>query len=232
MSAATRYVVVDESSAPELKGGALVTMSADIQDAYDEDFAPAHGVLPVEIYVRHPSEVQPGERVLHIVDSIPDAPGALAYHTVDERGNPVLRLGIEENRAQGGALLDVLSESISHEIFETAKNPFVNRYLDCGLDKKVADEVCDPAQGSPYRRGTTAIANFTLPAWSDAEDAEGPYDFVTSQHGRTVLTKPFDCAPTGYLAFDDGTQSFGDKVSDLRKEASIWARVPHKQAKT
>lgn len=231
MSGATSYVIVDESSAPELKGDStpLVRMAADIQSAYDTDFAPMHGVLPVEIRVRNWMETQPGQRVLHIVDSVEDAPGALAYHTVDGHGNPVLRLGVNEHRLLHGNLLDLLSESISHEIFETAKNPFVNCYLDCGSTKKVAYEVCDPVQGTPYRHNGTLIANFVLPAWTDAEDADGPYDFVTANHGQRVLTKPFDCYPTGYLAFDDGSQTFGEKMTDERKANALFARVAHKQ---
>lgn len=230
------YVIVDESSAPEIKGAAIVTMQSDIQNAYDTDFAPSHGVLPVEIFCRHATEVQPGDRVLHIVDSIEgDAPGALAYHTVDAQGNPVLRLGVNEHRGLGGNLLDLLSESLSHEIFETAKNPYVNDYSDHqGLvagHPDVAKEVCDPVQGTPYRCGSTSIANFVLPAWFDAEDSDGPFDFVSSCKGEQILSKPFDCYASGYLAFRDGSQVFGDKMTDAHKAQAAFARVAHAHAR-
>ena len=209
----TCYVLLNESDAEELTPAVLLEMAADIQIAYDRDFAPACGVLPVDIVVaERGSDAPPNARIFYIVDDIPEAPGALAFHTVDDSGRPILKIGVSENRSEGGSLIDVLSESMSHEIFETERNPFVNRFVAGPWSKKlVADEACDPVQGTPYREGKTAISNFTLPAWSDAEDAKGPYDFG----GK--LAAPFACLPTGYLAFSDGTQHFGEAVSEKRR---------------
>lgn len=224
----TIYCIVDESTAPELKSSLvphtdnpLVTMKRDIQIAFDTDFAPLCGVLPVDIRVCALSDAPENARIMHIVDSIDDAPGALAYHTVDDHGRPTLRLGVNQIRAVGGSLLDNVSETLSHEIFETQRNPFVNRYLDGPWQgKKVADEACDPVQGSGYRHGQTLISNFTLPAWGDIGDVDGPWDF------QKVLIGPFECAPTGYLAFDDGSQAFGASMHPLRKtHAENYART-------
>lgn len=221
-----KYAIVNESSAPELTPTILATIALDMQSAYDTKFAPAWGALPVDIVVASADAIPSDARVLHLVDSIPDAPGALAYHTVDDAGRPVLRLGVAENRSEGGVLLDVLSESMSHEVFETARNPFVNRYVEGPWSgKKVADEVGDPVQGVPFREGASAIADFTLPAWSDAGDTSGPYDY------QGKLTAPFTKLPTGYLAFDDGSQDFGDRVSAARRTtAAIFGRTSLKAA--
>jgi hypothetical protein len=176
------------------------------------------GVLPVDIVVAQAAaDLPPNARVLHIVDTLDD-PDALAYHTTDGAGRPVLRLGVVVCRAEAAAtstpLLDVISDAMMHEVFETARNPFVNRFL-AGpwAGKKVADEACDPLQGSGYRVGKTWIPNFTLPAWGDAADAEGPYDFVSTLGGPHVLVVPFGCLTTGYLAFDDGTQAQGAEMT-------------------
>ncbi|MDE3097747.1 MAG: hypothetical protein KGK07_17310 [Chloroflexota bacterium] len=211
---ALAYAIVNDSTAPELTHVALCTMAADIQTAYARDYAPAHGLLPIVVVVCAAAEVPAGARQGHLVDEIPEAPGAAAYHTTDAHGRPMIRLGVDACRGEGGSLLDAISEALDHEIKEAAKNPFVNRWLSGPWSgKKVADEPCDPVQGSPYRDGSTLLANFTLPAWGDANDVDGPYDF------RGVLSAPFACAPSGYLAFDDGTQAFGELVPLRKREA-------------
>ena len=217
----TVYSLVNSSTAPELTAAILAQQALDAQQAYDTVFAPACGVLPVTILV---GDTDASDRLIVFQDDLTDAPGALAYHSVDDKGRPVLYVGMNANRSEGGNLLDVLSESWTHEVFETARDPFVNRYLDHGgalADKPdVCDEACDPVQGSGWRQGSTLISNFTLPAWGDIGDVDGPWDH------SGVLKAPFGCAPTGYLAFRDGTQTFGASVSEARKvQASKYART-------
>jgi hypothetical protein len=215
----TTYSIINQSTAPELTPVVLVQMAADIQTGYDSVFAPACGVLPVTILV---GDTDAADRVMTIVDEL-DQAGALAYHTVDAKGRPVLMLGANANRSEGGVFLDVISESLSHEVFETEGNPYVNRYIDHGglLASKpdVCDEWCDPVQGSGWRQNATLISNFVLPAWGDAGDVDGPWDHAG------VLKAPFGCAPTGYLAFRDNTQTFGAQCSAARRlHASNFAR--------
>jgi hypothetical protein len=221
----TTYSIINQSTAPELTPAVLVQMAADIQAGYDSVFAPACGVLPVTILV---GDTDVADRVMTIVDEL-DQAGALAYHTVDAKGRPVLMLGANANRSEGGVFLDVISESLSHEVFETEGNPYVNRYLDHGGaiagKPDVADEWCDPVQGSGWRQGSTWISNFVLPAWGDVTDTDGPWDHAG------MLTGPFGCAPTGYLAFRDGSQHFGAAMTDARKvQVGLFSRVAVKAA--
>jgi hypothetical protein len=216
----TVYSLVNSSTAPELTAAILVRQALDAQQAYDTVFAPVCRVLPIIILV---GDTDASDRLIVFQDDLTDAPGALAYHSVDDKGRPVLYVGMNANRSEGGNLLDVLSESWTHEVFETARNPFVNRYLDAGGlfgSRKVADEACDPVQGSGWRQGATLISNFTLPSWGDIGDVDGPWDH------SGALKAAFQCAPTGYLAFDDGTQTFGASVSEARRvQASTYART-------
>lgn len=219
----TTYAIHNESTADELTMSALLEMANDGQLAYDRDYAPACGVLPVDIVVCElEQDIPPNARVIHIVDVLDDAQ-ALAYHTTDDAGRPVLRLGAkicrEEAEAEGKPFLDVISDSLLHEIFETERNPYVRKYLvGPWRHKKVADEACDPLQGSGYRVGKTWIPNFTLPEW--ASDQRGPYDFLN------VLTEPFSRLETGYLAFDDGSQDLGERMSArTRKRAGARLSV-------
>lgn len=217
----TTYVILNESTAQELTQAELLELANDGQIAYDRDYAPACGTLPIDIVVAasaHDVAHLGRVRVIHVVDNLDD-PDALAYHTFDAHGNPVLRVGANvcrlEGQSNGTPFRDVFSDALMHEVFETERNPFVNKYV-AGpwRHKKVADEACDPLQGSGYRCGKTWIPNFTLPAWSDPRDADGPYDFVsTIPKTVRVLTAPFTKLATGYLAFDDGSQELGEKMS-------------------
>ena len=210
MNGAALYVICNEAKAPELTPEALETMRADVQSAYDTIFAPVHNVEGVEIRVGAPETAD--ARILHLVDAIPEEPDALAYHTVDDQGRPVLRLGVETIRSQGGALLDEISKAASHEVFETAVNPFVAFFCAVpGERRMLALEVCDPVQGGSFRHGSSAISNFVLPAYFDAEDLDGPFDHVGE------LVAPLSCAAAGYQAWSDGTQTFGAEVREARR---------------
>ena len=203
----TTYALVNASTAPELTPTWMAQTALDAQTAYDTVFAPACGTLPVDIRV---GCTEATDRVVQFVDVLDD-PQALAYHSVDAQGRPTLFVGVNATRAEGGDFLAALTEAFTHEVFECARNPFCNRWLETDSGPDVADEACDPVQGSAWKQGQTAISNFTLPAWGDAGDKDGPYDH------SGVLHAPFQCAPAGYLAFRDGSQHFGEKMSDAAK---------------
>jgi hypothetical protein len=154
--------------------------------------------------------------VFHIADAIPEAPDALAYHTV-VLGRPTLKLGWETIKANGGSLTTggaSLSSAMSHEICETIADPYCSWYGDWPADpkKKVCLEVCDPVEGDSYEITTTngtaiSVSNFVGPRWFDTDaGAPGPFDYMSK------LAAPLTMSPGGYLAFDDGTQVYGDAV--------------------
>jgi hypothetical protein len=210
----TTYAFVNQSKAAELAPVAVLgQMVSDIQEAYDLVFAPALGTLTVTVEVGPAKEST--DRVLVLKDMLPEAPGALAYHSVDDKGRPVLFLGVETIRSDGNfsgqALLDQISIAASHEIFETAADPFCVLY--CFVDGKnvmLSYEVCDPVQGGSFKQGKTAISNFVLTDYWDA-GAQGPYDYCHQ------LSTPLSCDAAGYQAWSDGTQTFGSKMSEMKK---------------
>lgn len=221
------YVILNEAIAPELTRDWLLACAAALTKQYDEDFAPAHGTLPITIVVANDaSDVPTGARVFHLKDSIPEAPSALAYHTRDAKGNPVLVLGVDTIRSQGGSLLDEISKAMSHEILETELNPYVSRWNDFDGVKKLAFEACDPVQGGSYTVDGIAVSDFVLPAYFDADDIEGPYNHLGT------LVAPLSCAAAGYQSFDDGTQVFGEEVPDhVKRHAQEHARIAHARRK-
>jgi hypothetical protein len=207
------YVLRNDSKAPELADAALSMMVADSQQAYDEDFAPMHGLLPITITVLASGIAFPaGVRNVRIVENDASVPDAVAYHTVDAQGNPELVVSVDAARSEGGSILDQISIALTHEIFETSRNPFV-AFCAMAPGKAVPQmlEVCDPVQGGSYKKNETAISNFVTPAYFDANDSKGPYD----KCGQ--LTAPFQCDAEGYIPWADGTQTFGEELSDTKK---------------
>jgi len=220
MSSALRYVIVNKSTAPELTPGALDQARSDLESAHNTIFAPLWGVLPVDLFVGQPMK---DARTVELVDTLDD-PEALAYHTVDASGSPLLRIGLgalRANLAPGETLLDALTKAISHELFEASRNPFVAFFCFVAhADAMLAVEVCDPVQGGSFKHGASAISNFVLPAYFDAEDLDGPFDYAGE------LVAPLSCAANGYQAWSDGTQTFGDELPEhVRKHVAEHGRV-------
>jgi hypothetical protein len=202
------YVLVNKSSAAEVTPGALEQARCDLESAHNTIFAPLWGVLPVDLHVGMP---ETDARTIELVDTLDDA-SALAYHTVDSAGNPMLRVGLGALRSSLGAgetLLDALTKAISHELFEASRNPFVAFFCFVAhADAMLAVEVCDPVQGGSFKHGASAISNFVLPAYFDAEDLDGPFDYAGE------LVAPLSCAANGYQAWSDGTQTLGDELPE------------------
>jgi hypothetical protein len=137
---------------------------------------------------------QPGERAIHLRDTIPEAPGALAYHQVVD-GVPDLEIGVDLfSSLSSGA--ESLTVGVSHEVFETDRDPGANGYK-TRADEVTADaeEVCDYVEGTFFSQDGVDLSNFLLPAaWISG--AEGPYDHLgvmTSQtdmsHGYGVVVE-------------------------------------------
>lgn len=179
------------------------------------DFAGHWENLPQSFTICALSDVPAKAIVFHLVDEIPEAPNALAYHTIDERGRPVMRLGVQTILASGGTIhtgANSISCAMAHEADETWCDGPCEIVVHFDGTKNLYYEVCDPVQGNFYNVDDIAMTNFVTQRYFDAQDKDGPYDFLG------VLSAPLSCAPDGYQSFDDGSQVFGDKVSEHKKE--------------
>lgn len=225
-----KFAIVNEATdpavAPALPG---IAEALAIQSA--SDFPTLWESQPVEVTVfPNIGAVPAGYSVFHVADAIPEAPGALAYHTTI-LGRPVLKLGWETIKAAGGKLTSgmSLSSAMSHEVCETIADPYCSWYGDWPADptKLVCVECCDPVEGDSYSitladGSTVDVSNFVGPRWWDTDaGSPGPFDFM----GK--LSAPFTMSPGGYLAFRDGSQIYGDAVSDATKalKATYGRRV-------
>lgn len=137
-------------------------------------------------------DVAKGEIVFAIVDALPDAPGAIAYHSVDGQAVPVAFLGLSTCKT-----LDDVSTAISHELCETAGDAPCNLWADDDHGDEYARELCDPVESWSYRINGIAVSAFVTPAFF-VEDSAPPYFFCPDSPGLT-LSGPFTLAPGGYM---------------------------------
>lgn len=211
----TKKPAVDPNSGEKLDNALLVRIAAALYKGMAQDFAGHWENLPQTFTVCDAGSVPDKATVFHLVDEIPEAPTALAYHTIDDRGRPVLRLGVQTILQNGGSLhtgSNSVSCAMDHEAKETwCDGPCT---LVCYFDgkKNLYYEVCDPVQGNSYDVDGIALSNFVTQRYFDGEDKDGPWDFLG------VLKGPLTCAIDGYQAFDDGSTVFGEKVTEHKKQ--------------
>ena len=135
-------------------------------------------------------------------------------------GRPMVKIGTGTILENSGTLITgslSVSSAISHEICESKKDPYCSFYSTWSSpEKKVSLEVCDPVEGDFYNISVSdgsliAVSNFVGVRWFDA-NGEGPYDFM----GK--ISAPLTMSPGGYLAFDDGTQIYGDLMPEWKRQ--------------
>ena len=138
-----------------------------------------------------------------------DQADALGYHDVDPNGKPYSRVFVKTTLDAGGSFLNgplSVSAVTSHEILETLGDPFARFWSDQPDGSEVALELCDPVEDQGYIIGGVTVSNFITPAWFDAADTKGPYDFMGT------LTAPFSQTPGGYLITRGGAGTDGRRI--------------------
>jgi hypothetical protein len=119
-----------------------------------------------------------------LVDAIPEAPGALAYHFVQPDGVPAGKIGVETTLQAG----ETVAGATSHEAVELQCDVFCaswsySKRLAC----LVATEACDPVQADSYTitvgDGTAVpVSNFVTPAYFTDDPLGQPLDHLGNLH--------------------------------------------------
>lgn len=168
------------------------------------DAMPVWGAEIVGVRVGDASSVQPGEMVFAIVDELPQAPDAIAYHDVGGGAVPVAFLALSTC-----STLDDVSTAISHELLETLGDPACNRWDDDGQGHEYAHELCDAVESNSYPidlgDGEPAIlvSDFALESFF-APGAPAPYTYCEAQSlPRAYPSGPFGTASGGYQILRD-----------------------------
>lgn len=228
------YYILNDSKAAEITTAWLEKVRYALELQNHTDFCPMWESQPKEFFVAVDGNSIPkkGARVFHIVDSIPEAPDALAYHTIDADGRPVLRIGVDVVRTTGD-LLAGLESGMSHEVCETEADPYVQWNADMPDGKSDTPiEVCDWTQGDTYTVAGCTMSNFCGPRFFNANETEGPFDHMG------LCTKPFELRPGGYYVKRVGgpgghqRQIFGEACPEhVRKHAAETSRAAMRMRK-
>jgi len=136
--------------------------------------------------------VNPDEIVCALVDNLPDAPGAVAYH--DRNGNALPVVFVAVNMCNSLADVD---GAMSHEFNETVGDPGCNRWADDGNGAEYALELSDAIESSGYDVNGHRMADFLLTAFF-VSGAPGPYSYGEAVGVPRLVAGPFATAPGGY----------------------------------
>jgi len=191
----------------------------------DVDYALHRGLKDIAAawgeYVWHITAALRSQNVrIKLVDTTPEAPGALAYHDLDADG-PFIRVALNDILENGGDWYDgdlSIPSVIDHETKETVIDPLANAWHNDGNGVLWARESCDPVQDETYTVTTPTgkvftLSNFVYPAYFDPFADGDKLDFNGS------LTKPFTMTSGGYMIRQSAgriTQVFGAGVPAWR----------------
>jgi hypothetical protein len=181
---------------------------------------------PVSLY-RSTYDLPAGlTRVATFVDELPDAPGALAFHSVNPDGSVYSMM-----RADAGSV------GLDHEDVEELLDPDCAKTVTRPDGKAVAYEIADPVQADTRARSVTVLgetrqvqqSNYVLSAWFDP-NGKAPFDAFG------LCVAPFEIRPGGYCIVD-GEAVFGEgdeiaKRAVEAKRADPGSRVARRLAVT
>lgn len=179
--------------------GRVQAVTAGLQIQIDRDFAPAYGITAKLTATKEDN----GDIPIYLVDEVPDAPpGALAWHTVDDKNRPFGILPIKLIMAEEG----IIGPTLSHELTELLADPDIVKTaitMFRGERHEIAYEVADPVEADTYtittKHGDIRVSNFVLPSWFNST-AQGPYDYME------LLKAPLTLTAGGYMQYLENGQ--------------------------
>jgi hypothetical protein len=231
------FALVDESQGATTADGAALTPTVleSIASAclaqLNRDVSSETGGGPYLVRVSTGADIQPGEIVFSILPTLPNAPGAIAYHDVLGNGVPVAYDAITLSDSLTGPG-NSLSVAISHELCETAGDPGCNRWADRGDGTEVALEQCDAVESQTYDVGLALatgihVSNFVLRSFFEP-GAPPPYDFMTSYGIATTTAPPgpMQTAPSGGGDYQIVRQTSPQSETQVTAEGNPDGRRP------
>lgn len=201
------FALIDESQGAATANGetispAALTRAAAILTFYlNRDVARWWGGLH-RVRMATGSDLVAGEIACVSRPILPDAPDAIAYHTINGVGVPSAVDAVPLSDSLFGPGNSWLV-AWSHEMAETVGDAPCNAWRDDGQGTEHSQELCDPVEEQSYRVTTAAgfegyVSNFVLPAYF-TPGAPGPYDFLTTL-GMSASSPqaPFGTTTGGY----------------------------------
>lgn len=203
--ASPSFVLVNTDNDPDI-AAALPSIMAALQESVGPGsaFAACWGDMNVKLRIAtSPTDRLTTEYAINWRPSLPEAPGAAAYHYV-VNGVPDIEIGKDafESLTSGN---DAASAGADHELKETLIDMGANGWKDTGAGQVVAEEVADPVQNTGYAASNgVMLSNFVLPS-AFIPGSAGPWDYCGSVSSQDQIASP-DPA-TGYAVVADSPQN-------------------------
>jgi hypothetical protein len=226
---AVKWVLIDSTKGATPKDGSKLSpavlnhIAEAVQNQVDQEFAAEWGAKATIRVAANEKDIQPGEWAYGFVPTLPDAPGASAYHDIKGKGVPFALCAVTTCDDLLGP--DGVSVDASHEILETAGDEGANQFANDNKGLLHAVEMCDAVEVQTYGKTCTdgtvvQVSNWLLRAWF-IPGAAGPYDYMSS------AKLPGAVAPPGPLQTAPGHGGNYQIVSKWGSEKQVFAAARH-----
>src|SRR5215472_8102089 len=125
-----KWVLIDSTNGATTKDGSRLSPSVlshiaeAVQDQVNQEFAAEWGAQATVRVGASLNDIKPGEWAYVFLPSLPDAPGASAYHDINGKGVPYALCAVTTCHSLYGP--NGVSVDASHEILETAGDQGAN----------------------------------------------------------------------------------------------------------
>jgi hypothetical protein len=198
---AVKWVLIDQTNGATTSDGAKVSaavlshIAEAVSSQVNKEFAVEWGAQASVRVGANAKDIQPGEWAYGFVPTLPDAPGASAYHDINGKGVPFALCAVTTCGSLYGP--DGVSVDASHEILETAGDEGANLFANDNKGFLHAMEMCDAVELQTYGKtcedGTVVqVSNWLLRSWF-IPGAPGPFEYMTK------AKLPGAVAPSGPL---------------------------------
>ena len=185
---AVKWVLIDSTNGATTQDGSklssavLTHIAQAVQAQVNQEFAAEWGSQATLRVGASAQDIQPGEWAYGFVGSLPDAPGASAYHDINGKGVPFALCAVTTCGSLFGP--NGVSVDASHEILETAGDEGANQFANDNHGLLHAVEMCDAVEVQTYGKKATdgtvvQVSNWLLRSWF-IPGAAGPYEYMTS----------------------------------------------------
>jgi len=226
---AVKWVLIDSTNGATTQDGSslspdvLAHIAEAVQSQVDQEFADEWGAQASLRVGKDANDIQPGEWAYGFVPSLPDAPGASAYHDINGNGVPFALCAVTTCESLYGPT--GVSVDASHEILETAGDEGANLFANDNAGLLHAVEMCDAVEVQTYPKtcadGTVVqVSNWLLRDWF-VPGAAGPYEYMSSQGLAGAV------APPGPLQTAPGQGGNYQIVSNWGGDTQVFAAEKH-----
>ena len=185
---AVKWVLIDDTKGAATQNGSklspavLANIAEAVASQVNNEFKAEWGAQAAIRVGANVNDIQADELGYLFVPTLPNAPGASAYHDITKTGVPFAICAVQ-------TCVDLLgpngvSVDASHEILEAAGDEGANLFANDGKGMLHALEMCDAVEVQTYGKtckdGTVVqVSNWLLRSWF-IPGAAGPYEYMTS----------------------------------------------------